>query len=591
MAAIAAAADCRCIVASSVKRLGGWAVAGLVIGTLVAGCALEPAGPAGLWDATVVVGGDAIPFRFEIATNGAQPTGAFFDGDLRVRSTTGRFEHGRLTLAFDSFGSRLEATLKDGQLEGQYDRGTRGAAYPFRAQRAVTRPAVQAPSIAGLWTIPVTDSTHEAAWRFVVRQSGADVSASILRLDGDTGTLSGSYRDGHFVLSHFAGVGPELVDVTIAPDGTLRILQNTKITRTAVRADDPRAVALPGPTDPANYTRVKNPAEPLAFSFPDLDGRLVSNTDSRFHGKVVIVSIMGSWCPNCHDEAPLLVELDRAYRARGLEIVALAFEEAAQLTNPARLRAFMARYGIQYTVLLAGEPVQLNEKVPQGENLYAFPTSFILGRDGRARFTHVGFSSLSTGVFHADIRRAVVSQIEGLLQEGAGAAARAVIAGPASPALGEGVFASAPAALSSHLGPALKSRQLDFTPTVRPGKGPAAFDLVLEVTPHPGMHVYAPGAKGYQAIGLTLVTPPGVSAKAPQYPAAEDYFFKPLNEHVAVYQTPFRIVTRVARDASTVKRTAPVTIPAIVTYQACDDSICYKPERVAVTFTTEPPPR
>ena len=71
------------------------------------------------------------------------------------------------------------------------------------------------------------------------------------------------------------------------------------------------------PSDPSRFTSVKDPTEPFRFSFPDLDGKLVSNTDPRFQGKVVIVSIAGSWCPNCHDEAPFLVELYKKYRAAG----------------------------------------------------------------------------------------------------------------------------------------------------------------------------------------------------------------------------------------------------------------------------------
>ena len=575
-----------------------WAAAGLSLGILwLAGCAGPPAIQSGLWDASVVVDGVAVPFRFGIGTREGQPTGAFFDGDLRVTSTAGRFEDGLLTLGFDDYGSRIEATLREGRLEGRYDRGTRGAPYPFQAAPAVSRPGGDAPSIAGLWKIPLDDpkeSAIEPAWHFIVRQTGADVSASILRIDGDTGTLSGSYRDGHFVLSHFSGARPLLLDVTVAPDGTLAILENTAIRRTAVRADDPRARATAGPADPAQFTRVKNPSEPLTFSFPDLAGRIVSQADPRFVGKVVILSIMGSWCANCHDEAPLLVELNRTYGPRGLAIVALAFEEAAQLKDPARLRAFIARYGIAYTVLLAGEPSQLDEKVPQGENLSAFPTSFVLGRDGRVRFVHAGFSGPSTGAFHSDMRQTLIAQIEGLLREGADAPAFAAAGGRPGVLLvsdsASGLSAS-PATLSSAPGPAVRSRQLDFTPSVRAAAGKGSYDLVLDVLPHPGMHVYAPGAKGYQSISLTLAAPAGVTAKAPQFPAAEDYYFKPLNEHVAVYQKPFRIVTRVTLGAADAKRQAPVTIPATVAYQACDDNLCYKPEKVALAFTTPAPLR
>src|SRR5262249_50663971 len=145
---------------------------------------------------------------------------------------------------------------------------------------------------------------------------------------------------------------------------------------------------------------VKDPTEPLRFSFPNLNGRMVSNTDDQFRGKVVIVNIGGSWCPNCHDEAPFLAGLYRTYHGRGLEVVLLSFEEAEQLKNPVRLRAFIKRYGIDYTVLMPGEPKELADKLPQGVNLNSFPTSFILGRDGRVRSVHAGFPGAASGDFH-----------------------------------------------------------------------------------------------------------------------------------------------------------------------------------------------
>ena len=78
------------------------------------------------------------------------------------------------------------------------------------------------PSIAGLWNVQVGKSSKgEAAWQFIVRQSGAEVSAAILRIDGDTGTMTGTFRDGKFVLSHFSGARPLRLELTPDADGTL----------------------------------------------------------------------------------------------------------------------------------------------------------------------------------------------------------------------------------------------------------------------------------------------------------------------------------------------------------------------------------
>jgi thiol-disulfide isomerase/thioredoxin len=374
----------------------------------------------GLWDATVVVNpGVEIPFRFEIAGSGPALKGSFFNGDEKVTSTTGHLENGAIVLSFDEYGTRLEATVKDGRLEGQYTRGTRGAPYPFQAKRFVPAPSgdEKIPAISGLWNVQVKSSKGESAWQLIVRQAGAEASAAILRIDGDTGALTGTYHDGKFVLSHFSGARPLRLELTPGPDGTLSVVQNKDNPLTATRAEIAKAKGLPQPSDPSRFTSVKDPTEPFRFSFPDLSGKIVSNTDPRFQGKVVIVSIGGSWCPNCHDEAPFFTELYKKYHAKGLEIVALSFEEEAQQKDPVRLRAFIKRYGIDYTVLIPGDPKELNDKVPQGVNLNAYPTSFYLGRDGRVRSAHAGFPGKATGKFHTEAKEEITALVERLLAE------------------------------------------------------------------------------------------------------------------------------------------------------------------------------
>ncbi|HXS96691.1 MAG TPA: TlpA disulfide reductase family protein [Candidatus Limnocylindrales bacterium] len=372
----------------------------------------------GLWDASIVSGGLRIPFRMEFS---AEPSGAaqgsFFNGDEKVTSTSGRFSEGKLELRFDYYAATLTANLADGILTGQYVRA--GRAVPFEAKPFV-RPAAApeaAPSIAGLWEVGVKSSKGEGAWRFIVRQSGAAVSAAILRVDGDTGTLEGVYHDGKFVLSHFDGARPAVLEVIPEKDGTLTVVQNGRERLTAVRATEAREKGLPLPADPSRHTSVKDPAAPLHFAGTDLNGVAVTDQDARFRGKVVVLAIGGSWCPNCHDEAPFLVELYRKYHARGLEIVALDFEEADQLQNPERLRAFIRKYGITYPVLLAGTPSELSAKLPQAVNLNAWPTTFFLGRDGRVRAVHAGFAGKASGEFHEQMREEVTALIERLLGE------------------------------------------------------------------------------------------------------------------------------------------------------------------------------
>jgi peroxiredoxin len=392
---------------------------------LVFSALLWPVAPAaaqsvtGLWDAVVTVNSVEVPFRMEFSGNGKALKGSFFNGDERVTSTSGTLDQGAIVLSFDEYETRLEARRTDGILEGQYLRGTRGAPYPFRAKRFTPGDATASnvPAIAGLWNVQVKSAKGESAWQMIVRQSGAETSAAILRVDGDTGTLTGRYADGRFVLSHFSGARPLRLELTPQADGTLTVVQNKDEPLLAVRSELARAKGLPEPSDPSQFTSVKDPTEPLRFTFPDLNGRLVASSDERFRGKVVLVNISGSWCPNCHDEVPFLVDLYRRYRTRGLEIVGLSFEEAAQLKNPTRLRAFIKRYGVDYTVLLPGEPKEAPEKLAQAVNLNSFPTTFFIGRDGRVRGVTAGFPGKASGKFHEDAKAEIVARIERLLAE------------------------------------------------------------------------------------------------------------------------------------------------------------------------------
>lgn len=374
---------------------------------------------AGLWDAAVVVNGLEIPFRFEIAGSHALPVGWFFNGDEKVTSTGGTFANGALTLKFDHYATAVEASLVNGRLAGIYNRGA--SFYPFYAKRFTPSAAFpnEVPQIDGLWQIGnVASNKGEAAWRFIVRQSGAEVTAAILRVDGDTGALAGTYRNGKFIVSHFSGARPLVLELTPQPDGSLEILRNRTEKMIAVKAADAKLKDVPEPTDPSRHSSVKDPTAPFKFAFPDINGKVLSNTDQRFRDKVVIVSISGSWCPNCHDEAPFLAELYRKYRARGLEIVALSFEEETQKARGyPRLRAFNQRYGIDYPVVLAGDQADLAEKVPQIHNLNSFPTTIFLGRDGLVRGVHAGFAGAASGVFHDSAKEEITATVERLLAE------------------------------------------------------------------------------------------------------------------------------------------------------------------------------
>jgi len=115
------------------------------------------------------------------------------------------------------------------------------------------------------------------------------------------------------------------------------------------------------------------------------------------------------------------------------------------------------------------------------------------------------------------------------------------------------------------------------------------FALVLDVTPRPRMHVYAPGATGYRVIGLTIAPQPFVRVLPARYPASEIYFFKPLNERVPVYQKPFTLIQEVIPEATEEAQAAfrgkdSLTLSGTLEYQACDDKLCFNPATIPLSW-------
>jgi len=163
------------------------------------------------------------------------------------------------------------------------------------------------------------------------------------------------------------------------------------------------------------HTTVRDPNEVFAFKFPDVNGKLVSNDDPRFKGKVVLAIVTGTWCPNCHDEAQYLVQLYKKYHDKGLEIVALDFEEPEQQDKLSREKAFVQHYGVPYTYLIAGAPSEMWEKVPQAVNLNTWPATLFIGRDGRVKLIHSGFAAPASGEFNQQLQQEFTSTIESLL--------------------------------------------------------------------------------------------------------------------------------------------------------------------------------
>jgi thiol-disulfide isomerase/thioredoxin len=395
---------------------------------------------AGVWQGFATVRGtQQIPVSIKISGSGTKLSVAFLNGPAahpdETPASSVTWDGAHLVASFDYFARILDATLSDTSLTGTFGsvnpNGKGGPPTPFTVTRVANavdpNAAPGAPDISGPWEIATKSTKGEGAWEFRVdpqTENSTVIKTVIQRIDGDTGGLWGAWNGTSYVVGHFNAAGAALYSVTPQSDGTLVIKSLLGAGRGPAPADlvarrsaDARKLNLPTPTNPTEQTSLKDPKAPLAFSFPDLSGKLVYNTDSEFRHKVVIVAIGGSWCPNCHDEAPFLVNLYKKYHSRGLEIVGLDFEQGDPDTDTARLKAFIAHYGITYPVLVAGTTDQLAEKIPQGVNLNCWPTSFFVGRDGLVKEIHAGFAGPGNTTGHIALEQNVTALIEKLLDE------------------------------------------------------------------------------------------------------------------------------------------------------------------------------
>ena len=156
------------------------------------------------------------------------------------------------------------------------------------------------------------------------------------------------------------------------------------------------------------------------FSFPDLQGRTVTSKDAQFKGKVLIVALAASWCPNCHDEAAFLSQLYRDDHGRGLEIVSLMFEHFGDFPHAAEAAVrFKQHYGIGYTTLIAGvsDKDEAGRKLPMLDKFYAFPTTVFIDKRGFVRKIHTGFTGPATGEHYTQFVNEVNATVDALLAE------------------------------------------------------------------------------------------------------------------------------------------------------------------------------
>ena len=168
--------------------------------------------------------------------------------------------------------------------------------------------------------------------------------------------------------------------------------------------------------------QVKDGEERLNFSFKSLDGKLLSINDKRFKNKVVIVQIMGSWCPNCMDETAFLTDFYNKNKQRGIEVVALAYELTDNFERSKNsVLKFKEHFNVQYPILITGVTVsdekRTEKTLPQLTPIKVFPSTIILDKQGKVRTIDTGFFGPGTGEYYENFKKQFYTIIDNLVKE------------------------------------------------------------------------------------------------------------------------------------------------------------------------------
>ena len=387
---------------------------------------------AGSWRGVLALPGGELPFGLEIEVQGGTTRAVLVNGSERTRVDEVTIDGSTLTMRMPGFENTLTATIAGDTLRGEVlmvKLGAKNQRIPFTAQHgqtwrfardaeAASPAATAAADFSGRWAVEFGEGDKRTRGVGEFTQQGSRVTGTFLTATGDHRFLQGDVVDGELLLSKFDGGHAFLYRARLAADGSLdgRWWSGLTFSEPFTARRDPDANL----GDAENVTQMRDAATALDIRFPDLDGNMVSLRDARFAGKVIVIALAGSWCPNCHDEAAFLAPFHRQNRERGLEVVSLMFEQFGDFPQAAAAtRRFRERYGIEYTTLIAGtsDKDDAATKLPQLNGVFAFPTTIFIDRAGKVRRIHTGFSGPATGEHHRKLLEEFESTVEQLLAE------------------------------------------------------------------------------------------------------------------------------------------------------------------------------
>ena len=431
---------------TSLKRLG--VLAFLTLATLSSSQtkpAAQPASVAGRWNAVITNASKIdVPFILSIKQDRSAAAGlhaAVENGSDVLSFTSATWQGGQLKLRFEQYDGEILARFEGAELKGEWTRQTSQGVrhYPFHAtreERKTGKPAKwTGPALDGQWTFTFESSGSDkiapaqfkqSAPKFHAGMISATAEGTVAPVSGDFGTLAGTIESAAgkttIKLSRFDGIHILLLTGEFQPDGSIVGKLNTQ-TFTAARKSATQAFTPSNGTEPnpESITTLKNTDEVFRFNARDpKTGETITQEDGRFKGKPYIVDIFGTWCPNCHDEAPVLSDIYKRYQGQGLEIVGLAYEYVDDAPRNARLLdIYRKKYDIAFPMLLAGttDEGQIAKTLPQLQGFGAYPTTIFIGADGKVKKIHAGFAGPATGARFTEVKQKFEENVKQLVVE------------------------------------------------------------------------------------------------------------------------------------------------------------------------------
>ena len=231
-------------------------------------------------------------------------------------------------------------------------------------------------------------------------QNGSKISGTFRTTTGDYGFMEGVSEGNSVMMSTFNGARSYLFKGNLENDSITGYFYRGNYDKIPFKAFRDEEFSLPNP----NSLTVMNDSASnrFKFSFKDSRGVLVSDYDSIFDNKVVVIQIMGTWCPNCLDETVFISDFIKKNNYKDLRFVSLAFEYAKTKQKAIEnINKLEKRFDIKYPILLAqygtSNKVEAQKKLPSLNQVISYPTLIFIDRNKNVRRIHTGFNGPATG--------------------------------------------------------------------------------------------------------------------------------------------------------------------------------------------------